>query len=80
MVTMEEWAEHQKTPAHKLYKKYLNKLREDIKEEWAMGHYTRVEADGTIQLNAKHIGMVELLSALIEETTYEEVIGTLAND
>lgn len=79
MVHKEEWEEWQKSPAHRFYLKYLTKLRENVKEEWAQGNYTREDVAATAQMNAKFIGVVETLERLINEVTYEGMVEELVD-
>lgn len=59
----------------KLYQQFLLKLRDNIKDEWAQGHFTCESQSGTIQLNARQIGKVELLDKLLDpELSYEEIV------
>jgi hypothetical protein len=61
-----------------LYRAFLQKLREDIKNEWARGTFTHETESGTIQLNARQIGKVELLDKLLDpELSYEEIMEFL---
>ena len=54
------------------YLRYLSKLKKDIVESWIAGGYTGDTVDETAQLNAKAVGLVQLVDALID-LSYEEV-------
>lgn len=55
------------------YLKYLSKLKKDVVESWMAGGYTGDTVDETAQLNAKAVGIAQLLDALLE-LSYEEVM------
>lgn len=44
----------------------LTEVRKEILEAWASGRFTEESSDGTIQMNAKWIGKVEMLDEVIE--------------
>ena len=71
-MTLDEYQEWKQHPATDRFFKFLNKTRENIKEEWANSIYVGAEKEETLQRNASAIGQVKLLS-LLEEATFEEI-------
>lgn len=61
-----EWDEWRSHPVTQEFFRYLKKLREEVKEEWANSTYVGAYDGETIQRNAAAIGQVNLLQALIE--------------
>ena len=68
----QEWQEWKQQEVTKEYLKYLKKLKQDLIESWIAGGYTGGTIDETAQLNAKAVGLAQLLDALID-LSYEEV-------
>lgn len=80
-VNPEEFKALLNNPAFKLYKSYMKKMKEDIKTSWARGDYTCESDSGTIQLNARQIGKVELIDHLLDnELTYETIMEFLNDE
>jgi hypothetical protein len=74
--SQEEYQSLRLNPGFQLFKKYMEKLKEEIKKEWSEGRYTAESAEGTVQLNAKQIGKVEMLNHLLDddEISYETIV------
>lgn len=59
----------------KIFRKYLEKMRGEVLESWALGLYVAESQSGTIQMNAKQLGVVEVLDKLLSpELTYREIV------
>lgn len=80
MITQEEYNHWSQDPTTNLYRKFLTKLRNDIKEGWASGIYTTEHKEGTLQLNSEQLGKVRLLQYLIDEVNYSEIVEVINDD
>jgi hypothetical protein len=56
--------------------KYLNKLSQQLKDDWATSGFVGSTSDETVQRNAHAIGAVEMLQVL-QEATLEEITETI---
>ena len=77
-ITLEEWTEWKLQPVTVEFFKAIENRVEGIKDDWANGHFTVESVEGTKQLNAKALGNVEILLALLE-TSYEGVVEDAAD-
>lgn len=79
LISKEEYQSLLKQEGFILYRKYLQKLREDIKETWAKGYYTDPNDLRTLQLTSEAVGRVSLLEHLLsEDMSYEQIMETLS--
>lgn len=72
MTTLVEWQEWKRNPTTIEFFASLQALRESIKEDWVSGMYTAATSDGTVQLNAKALGQVQIIDRIME-TSFEDV-------
>lgn len=68
---LEEWKEWRENPRTKEFFDTLDRLRDNIKEEWANSIYTGPVGEETIQRNAAALGQVSLLREL-REMSFED--------
>ena len=73
-MTEQAWAEWKQHPVTVLLFRYLEKERQRVIDGWTGGIYEGRSGDETLQVNAKAIGAVQCLDALlkIEEDDLEQ--------
>lgn len=77
-ITLEEWKEWKQHPVTSEFFKAMSNRVEDIKTQWANGHFTAESVEGTKQLNANALGKVDILLDLME-TSYEGIVEEAAD-
>lgn len=64
-----QWRVWMKQPETKAFFDELEVMREEIVAAWAAGSLTRESADGTAALQAKALGQVQMLDAILDLRT-----------
>lgn len=71
-MTNEAFIEWKKLDETKEFLEYLGKVRSELLNAWASGHFTAPTLDSTAQLNSEAIGRATQLRELME-ITYDDI-------
>jgi hypothetical protein len=71
MVIPQEWAEWKQHRVTEEWFKFLDNLREELKEDWANSSFVGEVDTETLQRNSYHLGQAALLKRLKEATVVE---------
>ena len=72
VIQEQDWAEWKQHPVTVRFYKFLEALREEVKENWAQSAYTSESGDETFQRNSYAIGQVETLDEL-KKASFEDI-------